>query len=71
MSKKIFKLQVPLFGDPQAMVYDESRREQYFFPVTNDLLEFTEGEPKCFVFGKFNKVTDLFEIEGKAPWQEW
>ncbi len=72
--KTIYKVQVPLASSeksPPALVYDEQRKKQIFMPVTDELLEFMDGEPKKFVFGAVNRKTDNFEIHKEAPWQRW
>ncbi len=74
----IVKVQLPLeqinyTGNSMALVYDESRKFQCFVPVTKDIVDAMDGDPKAFFHahtegeGK-NKIVVIDKI---APWQKW
>lgn len=68
----IFKIQIPLFStDPNALalVYNKSRKIQFFMSVSPELLALTSGRPKVYVYGAVKDGG--FEIGDEAPGQEW
>lgn len=67
---EIFKLQVPLSGDPQALVYNKTRSSRGLIPITDEVKEVMGDEFKKFIFGK-RLESGVIEIHGVAPWQEW
>lgn len=68
----IFKIQVPVFttlATPVALIYNEDRSIEVTVEVTDELLEFMDGELKLFAEGR---VEDgIFNIDSLAPWQDW
>jgi len=70
----IVKVQIPLAGsDAQAMgealIYNEGRTIEALLPITDDLLEAMDGEPKAFFYAHMEGTNLL--LDGPAPWQEW
>ena len=69
-TKEIFKIQIPLFGEPKALIYNKDKSFLGFIPVTAEVGKVMCDEFKKFVFGK-RLESGIVEIEGVAPWQEW
>jgi hypothetical protein len=68
----IVKVQIPLATSgpiSEALIYDESRTIEALLPVTDDLLEAMDGQPKAFFYAHMEGTNLL--IDGPAPWQEW
>jgi hypothetical protein len=56
----IFKIQLPLETDleiPQCFVYNKDRSVQFFFPLTEDIIEVADGSPKIFIEGEYDGQT--------------
>jgi len=66
---QIFKVQVPLYGDPKALIYNEDDTIRFFAPITDDLLQSMDGQPKAFFYGFV--ANNSFHIKKEAPWQDW
>jgi hypothetical protein len=72
----IVKVQYPLSGVPNILVYNKDRSLLLMFPVTKEWEELmtmdeTDGpEPKLYFKATINKNKSL-EILDYAKWQEW
>jgi hypothetical protein len=72
MSKRtIVKVQIPLNAgaEPFALVYDRSRRFTVQVPITRELMESMNGEPKQFFYADTTELD--FALAEVAPWQQW
>lgn len=70
--RKIVKVQIPLLtfgGEGEALFYNEDQSVHCMFPVTEELLEWMEGEPKKFFYFHISKKHIVLDEE--APWQDW
>lgn len=67
---EIFKLQVPLAGEQQALIYNKNQTSRGLIPITDEVKEVMGKEFKKFIFGK-RREDGVIEIHGVAPWQEW
>jgi len=68
-SQMIVKVQMPLAGEPQVLVYDETRTKQGMFDVTPDIKRIMRGRAKAFFHATLANGT--FDIGDEAPWQAW
>jgi hypothetical protein len=72
--QQIFKVQVPIATnepEPQALIYNEDRSKEFWMPLTQQILDFMDGEFKKFVYGSVDYKHNTFTIDSDAPWQEW
>lgn len=67
--KTIVKVQVPLMTSeevPAALVYDKTRKHQGFYPVSPELMDLMDGEPKKYfeaeILGEEIKVDFASEV---------
>lgn len=68
MSKdiEIFKVQRPLIGGDEVLIYNEDRSVMGQFPPSNELLNmFDEDEYKIYVVGFYNDKTKQTHINSK------
>lgn len=73
MSKEleIFKVQRPLVGGDEVLIYNEDRSIMGQFPPSNELLNmFDEDEYKIYVVGFYNDKTKQTHINSKLNQEE-
>lgn len=72
--KFIVKVQVPLStnGEPEALIYDETREVQAMVPVT-DVTSRMKDRPKAFFWAtiRADAKSRVIELHDEAPWQDW
>lgn len=74
----IVKVQIPLVGYPQVLVYSEGKKFQGVFDYTKELKRelkpIMRGQPKAFAFADVvddGNGRSTFELNGPAPRQDW
>lgn len=70
-SAQILKVQMPLFGAADALIYNEDRSIYAMLPLQDapELVEYMGDSLKRYIVGAI--VDGKLEINGNAPWQEW
>ena len=69
----IVKVQLPLSSnqkDPPAFIYDEKKEVEMFVPITKELLEHMDGEPKKYFKAHILKDGTLM-LDEEAEEQSW
>ena len=69
----IVKIQTPLFGGSEVLVYNEDKSVMEMFPNSLEIERAMAGEDKKFFYAKNVKVNEGFilDIIKEAPWQDW
>ncbi len=72
--KFIVKIQMPIAGENDILVYNKTRSVLAILPVTKEIKEFMGGDLKKYAWAKYAdkhaKIT-LLEIIYEAPDQNW
>ena len=70
--RRIVKVQLSLRTSElcqQVLIYPRSRKDAYQGDATPEIVEMMNGELKAFFYAKIKR--DHFELEERAPWQDW
>jgi hypothetical protein len=69
----IIKVQLPLYSNeknPEAFIYNEDRSVTVMLPVSQDIIDAMDGEPKKYFHATVSKK-GILNIKAEAPWQDW
>lgn len=74
----VVKVQIPLAGHPQVLIYSEDKKFKAILSYTKqlkrELKPIMQGQPKAFAFADVAEEHNgrtTFQINGPAPRQDW
>lgn len=70
MKQEIYKLQRPLMGGKELLLYNEDKSIISHLPPQKDLLKMFGNDLKIYVLGHFDQK-DIFHIEKQVKQQDW